>query len=221
MKKSERVAYIAAELDRLYPDPPIPLDHSDAYTLLIAVLLSAQCTDARVNQVTPELFSLARTPEDMAALDEARILEVVRPCGLGPQKARAIHRLSRILTENHAGRVPDSLEALEALPGVGHKTAQVVLAQAFGKPAFPVDTHIHRLAQRWGLSSGQSVQQTERDLKRLFPESTWNRLHLQIIFYGRECCTARRKCDGSEANGCPFCPVLNAGRKRPRQTRKA
>lgn len=220
MLKSERVAYISAELDRLFPDPAVPLAHRDAYTLLIAVLLSAQCTDERVNQVTPKLFASASTPTDMAALEEATILELVRPCGLGPQKARAIHRLSALLVEVHKGEVPDTLEALEALPGVGHKTAQVVLAQAFGKPAFPVDTHIHRLAQRWGLSSGKSVQQTEKDLKRLFPEDRWNRLHLQIIYYGRAWCSARTVCDGSP-KACPMCPLLNEGRKRPRKTRKA
>ncbi len=220
MLKSERVAYISSELDRLFPDPPVPLAHTDAYSLLIAVLLSAQCTDERVNQVTPALFALARTPAEMAALEEALILEVVRPCGLGPQKARAIHRLSAILVEEHGGEVPDTLEALEALPGVGHKTAQVVLAQAFGKPAFPVDTHIHRLAQRWGLSSGTSVQQTEKDLKRLFPRDRWNRLHLQIIYYGRAWCSARTACDGSP-KACPMCPVFNTGRKEARKTRKA
>lgn len=220
MTKAERAAFVSRELDRFFPDPPIPLKHSDAYTLLVAVLLSAQCTDERVNQVTPVLFGEADSPAAMAALGEARILEIVRPCGLGPQKAKAIRQLSEILVAEHGGRVPESLKALEALPGVGHKTAQVVMAQAFKQPAFPVDTHIHRLAQRWGLSNGKSVQQTEKDLKRLFPESTWNRLHLQIIYFGRSYCMARRKCDGSE-NGCPFCPVLNNGRKRPRKTRKA
>lgn len=220
MKKQERVAFILSELERLFPEPPIPLHHSDAFSLLVAVLLSAQCTDERVNQVTPMLFAEARTPADMIHLGEHRILEVVRPCGLGPRKAQAIHRLSRILVEAYGGEVPRSLEALEALPGVGHKTAQVVMAQAFGVPSFPVDTHIHRLAQRWGLTTGKSVQQTEKDLKRLFPEETWNTLHLQIIYFGRAYCTARKTCDGSE-NGCPFCPFLNGGRKRPRKTRKA
>jgi len=218
--KRERVEWIQRELGRLYPDPPIPLDHDDAYSLLVAVLLSAQCTDERVNQVTPKLFDLARTPAAMAEVPEDVILEVVRPCGLGPQKAKAIKRLSAILTTRYGGEVPDSLEALEQLPGVGHKTAQVVMAQAFGIPSFPVDTHIHRLAQRWGLTNGRSVAQTEKDLKRLFPETIWNSLHLQIIYFGREHCTARRVCDGS-VNGCVFCPVLNSGRKRARKTRKA
>lgn len=219
MKKRERVEYIMSELERLFPDPPVPLDHRDAFTLLVAVLLSAQCTDERVNQVTPGLFAEAADPAAMVALGEARILGHVRPCGLGPQKARAIHQLSRILLEEHGGQVPSSLDALERLPGVGHKTAQVVVAQAFGEPAFPVDTHIHRLAQRWGLSRGTSVLQTERDLKRLFPRERWNRLHLQIIFYGRAYCQARKSCDGS-LNGCPFCPLFNGGRRRPLQTRK-
>ena len=220
MTKAERVTYLLRELEVLFPDPPIPLDHTDAFTLLVAVLLSAQCTDERVNQVTPSLFALAGTPAGMAKLPEEQILEVVRPCGLGPQKAKAIRNLSRILTEKHEGEVPESLDELKSLPGVGHKTAQVVMAQAFGEPSFPVDTHIHRLAQRWGLTNGKSVQQTEKDLKRLFPRESWNRLHLQIIYYGRTYCMARRKCDGSD-NGCPFCPVLNAGRKLPRKTRKA
>ncbi len=220
MGKRDRVEFLLQELDREFPEPPIPLDHRDAYTLLIAVLLSAQCTDERVNQVTPVLFKRADNPAGMSRLPEAEILEIVRPCGLGPQKASAIHRLSGMLMEKHGGEVPASLEELEALPGVGHKTAQVVMAQAFGVPSFPVDTHIHRLAQRWGLSSGKSVQQTEKDLKRLFPEETWNRLHLQIIYYGRRYCTARTKCDGT-GNACPVCPRLNAGRKTARKTRKA
>jgi endonuclease-3 len=186
----------------------------------VAVLLSAQCTDERVNQVTPDLFARASTPAEMAKLREEDILDIVRPCGLGPQKAKAIRNLSQILVEKFEGEVPRSLDELESLPGVGHKTAQVVMAQAFGEPSFPVDTHIHRLAQRWGLTNGKSVQQTEKDLKRLFPRESWNRLHLQIIYYGRTYCMARRKCDGS-GNGCPFCPVLNAGRKLPRKTRKA
>jgi endonuclease-3 len=218
--KTERIAFITRELDRYFPDPPIPLDHSDAFSLLVAVLLSAQCTDERVNQVTPALFALAKTPAEMAGLREEDILEIVRPCGLGPQKAKAIRNLSQILVEKYGGSVPQSLDDLESLPGVGHKTAQVVMAQAFGEPSFPVDTHIHRLAQRWGLTNGKSVQQTEKDLKRLFPKEIWNRLHLQIIYYGRGYCMARRKCDGSD-NGCPFCPVLNEGRKLARKTRKA
>lgn len=220
LSKAERVAFILSELQRLYPDPPVPLDHRDAYTLLIAVLLSAQCTDVRVNLTTPSLWALADNPADMARQSEADILAIVRPCGLGPQKAKAIKRLSEILIEQHGGEVPRTLVELEALPGVGHKTAQVVMAQAFGEPAFPVDTHIHRLAQRWGLTTGKSVLQTERDLKRLFPRETWNPLHLQIIFYGREHCTARKICDGSD-RACGFCPTLNAGRKTPRQARKA
>jgi endonuclease-3 len=220
LTKKERVSLVIEALDGYFPDPPIPLDHKDAYSLLIAVLLSAQCTDERVNQVTPSLFAKADNPDAMAALKESEILEVVRPCGLGPQKAKAIHGLSRILVEQHSGEVPSSLEELEALPGVGHKTAQVVMAQAFGEPSFPVDTHIHRLAQRWGMSNGKSVAQTEKDLKRLFPKDIWNRLHLQIIYFGRSDCTARKSCDGSD-NGCRLCPRMNEGRKHPRKTRKA
>ncbi len=182
MLKAERVNFILQRLQALYPEPPVPLDHRDPYTLLVAVLLSAQCTDERVNQVTPALFALADNPADMAAQDVATIQRIIRPCGLSPQKAKAIKRLSEILVEQHAGEVPADMEALEQLPGVGHKTASVVMAQAFDVPAFPVDTHIHRLAQRWGLSSGKNVAQTERDLKRLFPRESWNRLHLQIIF---------------------------------------
>jgi endonuclease III len=197
----DRAKYIQARLSKLYPDPPIPLDHSDAYTLLVAVLLSAQCTDKRVNLVTPALFKLAKTPKKMAAQKVSDVLEIVRPCGLGPQKAKAIVGLSKILVENYGGNVPDDLEKLEELPGVGHKTAQVVMAQAFGVPSFPVDTHIHRLAKRWKLTKGSSVLETERDLKDLFPESAWNKLHLQIIFYGREHCTARG-CDGKSCEIC-------------------
>jgi endonuclease III len=220
MKIAERVERILRELGERYPAPPIPLAHRDPYTLLVAVLLSAQCTDARVNEVTPRLWALADHPAAMALQSEAAILEIVRPCGLGPQKAKAIKRLSELLVAEHGGVVPASLEALEALPGVGHKTAQVVMAQAFGEPAFPVDTHIHRLAQRWGLTSGRSVAQTERDLKRLFPRATWNVLHLQIIYFGREHCTARKVCDGSSA-ACPLCPALNGERKTPRVAKKA
>lgn len=220
LSKKARVSVILAELDEAFPDPPIPLAHSDPYTLLVAVLLSAQCTDERVNQVTPELFRLAGDPVAMAKVSEAAILAIVRPCGLGPQKAKAIRKLSRILVDQHAGKVPADLEELEKLPGVGHKTAQVVMAQAFGVPSFPVDTHIHRLAQRWGLTNGKSVQQTEKDLKRLFPQQSWNAAHLQIIYYGRAFCTARTKCDGS-TTACPLCPRLNGARKTPRQTRKA
>ncbi|BCU76312.1 endonuclease III [Luteolibacter sp. LG18] len=204
MTKSERVAHVSRRLDELYPETPIPLDHTDAFTLLIAVLLSAQCTDVRVNQITPALFARANTPEAMMEVPEEEIRSIIRPCGLSPQKASAISRLSRILVEEHGGEVPADFDALEALPGVGHKTASVVMAQAFGVPAFPVDTHIHRLAKRWKLSSGRNVVETERDLKKLFPKARWNRLHLQIIFYGREYCTARG-CDGTK---CPLCREL-------------
>jgi endonuclease-3 len=184
--KPERVDYILRRLQELYPQTPVPLDHCDPYTLLIAVLLSAQCTDERVNKVTPALFSLADNPVDMARLEADQIKAIIRPCGLSPQKSKAIKGLSEILLEEHGGVVPADMEALERLPGVGHKTASVVMSQAFGVPAFPVDTHIHRLAQRWGLTNGRNVVQTERDLKRLFPQECWNRLHLQIIFYGRQ-----------------------------------
>ncbi len=217
MLKAERVSYILQRLQELYPETPVPLDHTDPYTLLIAVLLSAQCTDERVNQVTPALFARASTPEDMLCLSVEQIRDIIRPCGLSPQKAKAIRRLSEILTEEHGGVVPADIEALERLPGVGHKTASVVMAQAFGVPAFPVDTHIHRLAQRWGLSSGKNVVQTERDLKRLFPREHWNRLHLQIIFYGREFCSARG-CDGRV---CEICRHCYPERKHPKKTRKA
>lgn len=217
MNKAERVQFILRRLTELYPDPPVPLDHSDAFTLLIAVLLSAQCTDVRVNQVTPALFKLGCTPQALAKVPVERIEDVVRPCGLGPQKARAIQRLSSILVDQYGGQVPASLEALESLPGVGHKTAQVVMAQAFGVPSFPVDTHIHRLAQRWALTNGKSVAQTERDLKRLFPETTWNKLHLQIIFYGREHCSARG-CDGTL---CEICRECFPERRRSIKTKKA
>ena len=179
----ERVSVVMEEMQKEFPNPPVPLHHKDPYTLLVAVLLSAQCTDERVNQVTPRLFAMADNANDMARISEDEILQVIRPCGLGPQKTRAIAGLSRILADDYNGSVPDTLEQLEALPGVGHKTAQVVMAQAFGEPSFPVDTHIHRLAQRWGLTSGKSVKQTEKDLKRLFPKQTWNDLHLQIIYY--------------------------------------
>ncbi len=191
MKKSEKVAYVMDELQRLYPKPPVPLDHSDPYTLLIAVLLSAQCTDERVNKVTPELFDLACTPKQMVQLTVEHIKAIIRPCGLSPAKSKNIYRLSEILIETHNGVVPSDFEALEALPGVGHKTASVVMSQAFGIPSFPVDTHIHRLMFRWGLSNGKNVEQTERDAKRLFPRNRWNDLHLQIIFYAREFSPAR------------------------------
>ncbi len=191
MKKQERANYVMTELERLYPETPVPLDHTDAYTLLIAVLLSAQCTDKRVNEITPFLFAKASTPQDMVLLSVEEIKSIIRPCGLSPAKSKAIHRLSEIIIEEHNGEVPASFEALEALPGVGHKTASVVMAQAFGVPAFPVDTHIHRLMTQWKLTNGKNVEQTERDAKRLFPREKWNKLHLQIIFYGREFTPAR------------------------------
>jgi endonuclease-3 len=191
MTRQERADIIASILDKLYPEVPVPLDHEDPFTLLIAVLLSAQCTDKRVNLVTPALFAEANTPEKMARLPERTILEKIRSCGLAPQKAKAIRKLSEILARQYRGEVPPSFKALESLPGVGHKTASVVMAQAFGIPAFPVDTHIHRLAKKWRLSRARSVVETEKDLKKLFPEETWNRRHLQIIFYGREYSPAR------------------------------
>jgi endonuclease-3 len=191
MLKKDKVKLIMETLEELYPETPIPLDHSDPYTLLVAVLLSAQCTDKRVNLVTPDLFQLANNPGDMSRVSIADIQAIIRPCGLSPAKSKNIHRLSELLMEKHGGVVPASFEALEALPGVGHKTASVVMAQAFGVAAFPVDTHIHRLLFRWGLSNGKNVEQTERDAKRLFPREKWNALHLQIIFYARECSPAR------------------------------
>jgi endonuclease-3 len=217
MTKKERANFVSGRLDELYPDPPIPLDHKDEYTLLVAVLLSAQCTDVRVNKTTPALFALADEPEQMAKQSVAAIDAIVRPCGLAPRKATAIRDLSRILVDEHESRVPESFEELEALPGVGHKTASVVMAQAFGHPAFPVDTHIHRLAQRWGLTNGKSVVQTETDLKSLFAKKTWNRLHLQIIYYGREHCSARG-CDGTV---CEICRTSYPKRRRPVVTKKA
>ena len=217
MNKRERVEFIDLKLKELYPEPPIPLDHYDEYTLLIAVLLSAQCTDARVNLVTPALFSLASNPKAMAKQDLDSINAIVRPCGLAPRKALAISNLSKILISEHSGKVPSSFEALEALPGVGHKTASVVMSQAFGHPAFPVDTHIHRLAQRWKLSNGKSVAQTEKDLKRLFPKDRWNTLHLQIIYYARERCPAHA-CHGLE---CIICKSCFPERKRKVKTQKA
>ncbi|MEM7673300.1 MAG: endonuclease III, partial [Verrucomicrobiota bacterium] len=196
MKKRERADYIQNLLDELYPETPIPLDHTSPYTLLVAVLLSAQCTDERVNQVTPALFAEADTPEGMVNVPVETIHGIIRPCGLAPAKSKNIAALSHILVEDYDGHVPENIEALEALPGVGHKTASVVVSQAFGQPAFPVDTHIHRLAQRWKLTNGKNVKQTEADLKKLFPQDSWNRLHLQIIFYGREHCQARKVCAG-------------------------
>jgi endonuclease-3 len=216
LKKQERAALIMERLQQRYPETPVPLDHSDPFTLLVAVLLSAQCTDKKVNEVTPALFAAGPDPAAMAALSEAEILGHIRQLGLARTKARNVKRLAELLLERHGGAVPRSFEALEALPGVGHKTASVVMAQAFGVPAFPVDTHIHRLAQRWGLSNGSSVVQTERDLKALFPEDAWNRLHLQIIFYGREFCTARG-CDGTV---CALCRELYPRRCTPVVWRK-
>lgn len=201
MTKKDKANTVAILLDELYPSPPIPLDHKDAYTLLISVLLSAQCTDKRVNKITPLLFERADNPKDMSQLSVDEIREIIKPCGLSPQKSKAIHRLSQTVDKEYGGEVPRSLEELEAFPGVGHKTASVVMAQAFGVPSFPVDTHIHRLAYRWGLSNGKNVQQTEKDLKRLFPKEQWNKLHLQIIYFGREYCPAR----GHQFSTCPIC----------------
>ncbi len=217
MNKEERFIYINKELQKLYPETPIPLEHDSVYTLLIAVLLSAQCTDVRVNQVTPELFALADNPFDMASKSPSKIRKIIKPCGLSPKKSRAIAELSKILCKEYDGKVPESFEALETLPGVGHKTASVVMSQGFNHPAFPVDTHIHRLAQRWRLSKGKNVKQTEKDLKKGFPIDDWNRLHLRIIYYGREHCTARG-CDGRI---CFICSKVNKGRKSPIITNKA
>jgi len=216
MKKAERAAFVMQRLAELYPNPPIPLDHSNPFTLLVAVLLSAQCTDDRVNQVTPKLFRRARSAKKMTTVPVEDILEIIRPCGLSPTKSKAIAKLSEILVEQYGGKVPQDMEALESLPGVGHKTASVVMAQAFGVPAFPVDTHIHRLAQRWGLTNGKNVKQTEADLKKLFPEESWNKLHLQIIFYGREFCSARG-CDGRV---CEICTTCYPNRKTPKLVKK-
>jgi endonuclease-3 len=217
VRKQERAALILQRLQEHYPETPVPLDHRDPFTLLVAVLLSAQCTDKKVNEVTPALFAAGPDPAAMAALPEETILGHIRQLGLARTKARNVRRLAELLIERHGGEVPRSFAELEALPGVGHKTASVVMAQAFGVPAFPVDTHIHRLAQRWGLSSGESVAQTESDLKRLFPRDAWNKLHLQIIFYGREFCTARG-CDGTV---CPLCRELYPRRRRAVLWRKA
>ncbi len=201
ISKAEKVKDIIATLEGFYPEVPIPLDHQDAYTLLIAVLLSAQCTDERVNKITPLLFAQANNPFDMVKLSVDEIKSIIRPCGLSPRKSKAIYELSQILIDKYDGEVPESFEELEALPGVGHKTASVVMSQAFGHPAFPVDTHIHRLAYRWGLSNGKNVEQTEKDLKRLTPKELWNKLHLQIIFFGREYCPAR----SHDFSTCPIC----------------
>jgi endonuclease-3 len=217
VKKSDRARLITTRLAELYPNPPIPLDHHDPFTLLVAVVLSAQCTDKKVNEVTPALFRRGGTPERMARLPVDEILSIIRPLGLAPQKAKALVGLSEMIVRDFGGEVPGDFERLESLPGVGHKTASVVMSQVFGLPAFPVDTHIHRLAQRWGLSDGSSVSQTERDLKRLFAPESWRDLHLQIIFYGREHCSARG-CDGTR---CPICRELFPTRKKPVIHRKA
>lgn len=210
MTKHERAEYVARELARRYPHPPIPLDHTDPFTLLVAVVLSARCTDKAVNKATPALFARARTPEAMAAMTPEEVLPYIRTIGLSPAKAKALVGLSRLILEKHGGRVPRDFEALEELPGVGHKTASVVMTQAFGVPAFPVDTHIHRLARRWRLSDGSSVERTEADLKKLFPPESWHDLHLRMIYYGREHCTARG-CDGKT---CPLCAHLAASERR-------
>jgi len=215
MTRAEKAVRIAGILDGLYPMPPIPLLHRDPYTLLVAVVLSAQCTDVRVNEVTPVLFARADNPRDMARLDVRGIRSIIKPCGLSPAKSKAIKGLSKILVEKHGGQVPKTFAELEELPGVGHKTASVVMAQAFGVPAFPVDTHIHRLAARWGLSNGTSVVRSERDLKRVFPEDRWNALHLQIIYFGREHCPAR----GHDLSRCPICSWA-ATKKRIREERE-
>jgi endonuclease-3 len=217
MLKKQRAQLILERLNSLYPETPIPLDHSNLYELLVAVLLSAQCTDERVNQVTPALFKLGNSAETMQHVPVDDIYKIVRPCGLAPQKSKAISNLSKILVEQYNGEVPEDMDALETLPGVGHKTASVVMSQGFGHPAFPVDTHIHRLAQRWGLTKGKSVTQTERDLKKLFPKESWNSLHLQIIFYGREFCSARG-CDGRI---CDICTSCYPNRKNPFKANKA
>ena len=217
MKKSERASIVKDILDKFYPDTPVPLSHKDNFTLLIAVLLSAQCTDERVNQITPQLFSVASNPYQMSKIPVDKIFQIIKPCGLGPQKSKAISNLSKILVEKFKGIVPSDIIELEKLPGVGHKTASVVVSQGFGIPAFPVDTHIHRLAQRWGLTSGKNVKTTERDLKNLFPSNRWNKLHLQIIFYGREFCSAWG-CDGTV---CEICTKCYPNRKKPVITKKS
>ena len=209
MKKAERVQFILDTLEQYYPETPIPLNHTDPYTLLVSVLLSAQCTDERVNQITPHLFAKANNPADMLKLSVEEIQQIIRPCGLSPMKSKGIYGLSQMIMELHNGKVPASFEALEAMPAVGHKTASVVMSQAFGVPAFPVDTHIHRLAYRWRLSAAKSVEETERDLKRLIPKDRWNKVHLQIIFMGREFCPAR----GHIIEKCPVCSVLGCREK--------
>ena len=216
MKKIEKAQEISRILNRIYRKVPIPLNHKNKFELVVAVLLSAQCTDERVNQVTPILFKKANTAIKMTKVPKKTIYNIIRPCGLAPQKSKAIFELSRILVKKFKGKVPESFEELEKLPGVGHKTASVVMSQGFGHPAFPVDTHIHRLAQRWGLTNGKNVVQTEKDLKYLFPKKSWNKLHLQIIFYGREFCQAR-SCYGLE---CEICKICNPGRKTKIITKK-
>ena len=216
MIRTERAKAVLVRLEELYPETPIPLDHVDMYTLLVSVLLSAQCTDKMVNRVTPKLWELSNNPYDMSKQSVESIRTIIQPCGLSPQKSKAIKELSIILVNEHDGQVPSTFEALERLPGVGHKTASVVMSQGFGFPAFPIDTHIHRLAQRWGLTDGRSVVQTENDLKRLFPQESWNKLHLQIIFYGREHCTAR----GCNGTVCGICKELYPKRKKPVATKK-
>lgn len=216
MKRAEKAERILEQLNELYPDPPVPLDHDDPFTLLVAVLLSAQTTDERVNMVTPGLFALASTPREMAQVSVEDILKEIRTVGLAPTKAKNIRRLSELLVERHGGEVPQDMDALEALPGVGHKTASVVMIQAFGVPAFPVDTHIHRLAARWGLSTGKSVEKTERDLKRVFPEDSWIKLHLQIIYFGREHCPAR----GHDLEACPICSWAATAKRIAEEARR-
>ena len=211
MKKSERANIVKKLLDKKYPQTPIPLDHKDNFSLLVAVLLSAQCTDERVNQITPKLFAKASNPKSMCKLTQNQIYQIIKPCGLGPQKSKAIKNLSSILVNKFDSKVPNNFNDLESLPGVGHKTASVVMSQGFGIPAFAVDTHIHRLAQRWGLTNGKNVKRTEEDLKKIFPESSWNKLHLQIIFWGREYCQAR-ECYGVE---CEICKTCYPNRTKP------
>jgi len=216
MRRAERATKIMGILNKIYPKTPIPLNHKNKFELLISVLLSAQCTDKRVNEITPILFKEANNAKKMQTLSKNKIYKIIRPCGLAPQKSGAIYRLSKILVKNFNGKVPESFDELEKLPGVGHKTASVVMSQGFGHPAFPVDTHIHRLAQRWGLTNGKNVTQTEKDLKKIFPMNSWNTLHLQIIFYGREYCEAR-KCFGLE---CKICKTCFPNRKKSVQTKK-
>ncbi len=216
MLKQERAQFIIGKLEKLYPKTPVPLNSKTNFQLLIAVLLSAQCTDVRVNQITPKLFLIGNNALKMSKLPISKIYKIIRPCGLAPQKAKAISKLSKILVKEYKGRVPNDMNSLEKLPGVGHKTASVVMSQGFGYPAFPVDTHIHRLGQRWGLTNGKNVKQTEKDLKKIFPIELWNKLHLQIIFYGREFCTARG-CDGRV---CEICKTCYPKRKKPFKAKK-